>query len=974
MRAFPGLAVAAAALLLAALIGSLGIGQTAAQSGPGEEQISVRIVARNADNDRVELGLIEDGRSADGAILPSARFLSWAIIDAADVTDWRYSSAVEIGGGERGATVRIAARGLRGDRIELALQRRGADGEWSDLPAPQSRFFTRATTHTRWLRSSPIQVAPLQADPPLAGQSPGPVAVVTEQAPAIDALNCEPASPAVGETITCSADLGGGEPDSWAWSGGDPAEGEEASFTTSFDSVGDQTISLTVANTLGDASASTTFTVQEAPADEELQAPVIDAVSCKPTAPVVDETVACSASLSGGAPASWAWQTANGSGAEADHSTSFSKAGDYAVSLTVTNAAGSADASITLTVFDELQPPTIDGIDCAPSSPVVGEDVTCTATLSGGAPASWAWSDGSDNGDGDSYTTSFSEPGDYTVSLTVANDAGDATQSTTVAVQEPPPPPPTIDSLSCSAQLDGVVRCSAVVGNDGSPVSYAWSGGGNPATGSNAEFVTSFDSVGDRTISLTVSNDGGSTSDSTTVAVTQAIQPPALNGINCSPESPNVNDTITCTADLSGGQPDFYIWRGGGDPPGGSDASFTTTFTSAGDRTISLAVSNIVGDDSDSTDVSVKGPMREPVLDGISCLPNPPTVGQTVTCSAILGGGPPDTYTWGTWGDGDPAAGSDATFTTTFASAGNRTVTLQVANEHGSSITHTFTFVVLESLQAPVVDSVSCEPVSPTVGQTVTCTGIVSGGEPSTYAWTAVGGDPTSVPSGETYTTSFSEPGSKTITFTVMNDTGTHSKSTTVNVVNVQPLQLAPDLESISCEPTPAATGQPVTCSANLSGGQPDSYSWATHLAYFPFDGSGGQPASGSDATFTTTFAFPGIRTVTLQVANDYGSSLTLAFNFNVGTEPPQAPVIDGISCEPASPAAGDTITCSANLSGGPTAAYTWWADGGDPGYTYGRSATFTTTFAAAGNRTIKLQVGNEHGSATDTLPINIAG
>ena len=782
MRAFPGLAVMAAALLLAALIGSLGIGQTAAQSGPGEEQISIRIVARNADNDRVELGLIEDGRSAAGAILPSARFLSWAIVDAADVTGWRYSSAVEIGGGERSATVRIAARGLRGDRIEFGLQRRGADGEWSDLPAPQSRFFTRATTHTRWLRSSPIQVA---ADPPPAGQSPGPVAVVTEQAPAIDAVNCEPDAPAVGETITCSADLEGGEPDSWAWSGGgDPAEGDEANFTTSFDSVGDQTISLTVANTLGDASASTTLIIQEAPADEELQAPVIDAVSCKPTAPVVDETVTCSASLSGGAPASWAWQTANGSGADADHSTSFSKAGDYAVSLTVTNAAGSADASITLTVFDELQPPAINGIDCAPSSPVVGEDVTCTAALSGGSPASWAWSDDDGgSGDGDSYTTSFSEAGDYTVSLTVANDAGDATQSTTVAVQEPPPPPPTIDSLSCSAQLDGVVRCSAVVGNDGPPVSYAWSGGGDPATGSNADFVTSFDSVGDRTISLTVSNDGGSASDSTTVAVAQAIQPPALNGINCSPASPNVGDTVTCTADLSGGAPDFYTWRGGGDPPGGSSASFTTTFASAGDRTISLAVSNIVGEASASTPINVQGPMREPVLDGISCLPNPPTVGQTVTCSAILGGGPPTAYTWGTWGEGDPAYGSDATFTTTFAAAGNRTVTLQVANDYGESITHTFSFVVLKLLQAPVVDSVSCEPASPTVGQTVTCTGIVSGGEPTTYAWTAVGADhDPSAARGETYTTSFSEPGSKKVTFTVINTAGSGTKSTTVNI------------------------------------------------------------------------------------------------------------------------------------------------------------------------------------------------
>ena len=81
MRMFPGLLVAAAALLLAALIGALGIGPAAAQTGPGEEQISVRIIARNADNDRVELGLIADGQSADSAILPSARFMSWATVD-----------------------------------------------------------------------------------------------------------------------------------------------------------------------------------------------------------------------------------------------------------------------------------------------------------------------------------------------------------------------------------------------------------------------------------------------------------------------------------------------------------------------------------------------------------------------------------------------------------------------------------------------------------------------------------------------------------------------------------------------------------------------------------------------------------------------------------------------------------------------------------------------------------------------------
>ena len=785
MRVFPGSSVAAAALLFVAFIGALGIGPAAAQPGPGEEQISVRIIARNADNDRVELGLIADGQSADNPILPSARFMSWATVDAADVTDWRYSSAVTVGDGERGATVRIAARGRDRDRIEFILQQRGADGEWSDLPAPQARFFSRATTHTRWLHSSPLQVAPPRApaDPPTDGQSEGPVAVVIEQAPAIDAVSCEPASPVVGGTVTCSAELSGGEPDSYAWGGGgDPASGADASFSTTFDSTGDQTISLTVANSFGEATDSTTFSVEEAPPDEPLQAPVIDAVSCEPASPAVGGTVTCSAELSGGEPGTYAWSGGGepAAGTDASFSTTFDSVGDQTISLTVANTAGDDTQSATVAVV-AARAPVIDAVSCEPDPPVVGETVTCSAELSGSDPDTYAWSGGGDpaaSADA-SFSTTFDSVGARTISLTVANSLGDDTLSTTVDVLELPPPAPSIDSLSCSAQLDGVVRCSAVVDNDGPSVSYAWSGGGDPASGSNAEFVTSFATVGDRTISLTVSNSGGSASDSTSVAVEQVVQASAIDSISCSPAAPEVGETVTCSASLGGGEPDFYTWRGGGDPPGGNDASFSTSFASPGARTISLAVSNIVGEDSASTTVAVQGALREPVLDGISCSPSLPTVGQAVTCSASLSGGPPDTYSWS--GDGQPAAGSDANFTTTFASAGNQTVTLSVANEYGSSITLTFTIVVLEPLQAPVINSVSCSPASPTVGETVTCTGVVSGGEPSSYAWTG-GVYATAVARGETYTTSFNSAGSHTVQFTVQNTAGRDTQSTTVAV------------------------------------------------------------------------------------------------------------------------------------------------------------------------------------------------
>ncbi len=126
---------------------------------------------------------------------------------------------------------------------------------------------------------------------------------------------------------------------------------------------------------------------------EQPQVPVIDSVSCVPSSPAVDESVTCTATLSGGAPDSHAWSGGGGSGSSERYSTSFSKAGEYTVSLTVTNSGGSATDFITINVEQPtVQAPIIDSIDCTRSRVWVNPSgyTDCTASLSGGAPASWA--------------------------------------------------------------------------------------------------------------------------------------------------------------------------------------------------------------------------------------------------------------------------------------------------------------------------------------------------------------------------------------------------------------------------------------------------------------------------------------------------------------------------------------------------------------------------------------------------------
>ena len=66
----------------------------------------------------------------------------------------------------------------------------------------------------------------------------------------------------------------------------------------------------------------------------------------------------------------------------------------------------------------------------------MGESVTCTATLSGSALDSYAWSGGASNGSGAEYSTSFSSAGSKTVSLTVSNTGGNHTSSIAIDVEE----------------------------------------------------------------------------------------------------------------------------------------------------------------------------------------------------------------------------------------------------------------------------------------------------------------------------------------------------------------------------------------------------------------------------------------------------------------------------------------------------------------------------------------------------------
>lgn len=154
--------------------------------------------------------------------------------------------------------------------------------------------------------------------------------------------------------------------------------------------------------------------------------PATAAFRLSPTAPTVDEAVTFDASATTGEVDSYEW--AFGDGATATGETvehTYEEAGLYEPTLTVERPSGTdtATESITVAVEDQQGDGGVTAaFDYEPREPSTDEQVTFDARPSTGPIDSYSW----EFGDGDASdvqvaTTGFSEPGEYEVTLTVAD-------------------------------------------------------------------------------------------------------------------------------------------------------------------------------------------------------------------------------------------------------------------------------------------------------------------------------------------------------------------------------------------------------------------------------------------------------------------------------------------------------------------------------------------------------------------------
>ena len=332
---------------------------------------------------------------------------------------------------------------------------------------------------------------------------------------------------------------GSSDPDgsiaSYDWDFGDGNTGTGPQPQHAYSVPGTYDVTLTVTDDAGDTSVPVTTTATIDPAN---QAPTAD-----PNGPY-SGTVGIAIIFDGsgsndpdGTIADYAWDFGDGNTGTGVSPTHIYATDDvFTVTLTVTDDVGAPSAPVdtTATVALGNQPPVAD-----PNGPYTGtEGVPVSFDGTGSLDPDgiivaydWDFGDGTVVLDaGPTPTHSYAAPGLYNVTLTVTDDAGASDSAATTADigagnQAPIADPngPYTGTAGSPLTFDG----SGSTDPDGTIVAYDWDfGDGNTGTGVSPTHIYAAD--GNYTVTLTVTDDAGDTSDpaTTTASIGAVNQPP----------------------------------------------------------------------------------------------------------------------------------------------------------------------------------------------------------------------------------------------------------------------------------------------------------------------------------------------------------------------------------------------------------------------------------------------------------------
>ena len=258
-----------------------------------------------------------------------------------------------------------------------------------------------------------------------------------------------------------------------------------------------------------------------------------------------------------------------------------------------------------------IQPSTIATI--APIAAFISDKQTGAAPLTvtfidhstGTAPLAYAWdfnNDGTTDSSSQNPSFTYTSAGIYTVKLTVTNGAGsNTTLKTGYITANPAGIAPT--AAFTSNKQSGAAPLTVTFTDQSSgtaPLAYAWdfnNDGTTDSTSQNPSFT--YTSAGIYAVKLTVTNAAGSNTQRETdyISVNEVPQAPSAV-FNANIRSGNAPLTVRFTDQSTGSSPKIYAWDFNDDGVVDStDSSPIFTYSTIGNYTVKLTVTNEVGSD-----------------------------------------------------------------------------------------------------------------------------------------------------------------------------------------------------------------------------------------------------------------------------------------------------------------------------------------------------------------------------------------